>query len=145
MKLFRYKNFESLFNWDRESEISVSELKSYVDDIMIDLKDDEFSYKLTINNWRKVPNDDDMVKWLNIEISLNDIFKISDIDGSIMLLINFLKTQNIYPAENSELLKLCFKNNSIKSDDDYRDIFKNPISKIPGTLKSYSYNLTLHQ
>lgn len=137
----KYKNFESKLEWPEESDLTYGELKSDISELMLSLTDEDFEYKLVVNNWRKDPNDDDLVRWVSIELTKHSKWKISDIDKDIFKIVMYLKNWNILPIGNKYTDKdYVFNKKSIHFKDDM-DIYRNRISRVAGSSNTYSYDI----
>lgn len=141
MKLLNYKKFESKLEWPEESNLTYGELKSDISELMVSLTDEDFEYKLVVNNWRKEPSDDDLVRWVSIELTKHSKWVISDIDKDFFTIIMYLKSWNIFPIGNKYTTKdyVSIKKSIYFNDD--MDIYRNHISRVAGTSNTYSYDI----
>lgn len=131
--LSNFKIFES-------NSIKASDIKYDLEDILLDLVDNGFSYKIHINDWSKsyksIP-DDSNVNWISIEISKKGDWNLNDIDESIIRLVTFLTTYNLHPLfePNPDLdMETALISN-------HSDKFRNRLHKIAGTTDTYSYDI----
>jgi hypothetical protein len=147
MKLLNYKNFESKFLknvteiWPDESDLTYGELKSDISELMMSLTDEDFEYKLVANNWRKEPSDDELVRWVSIELTKHSKWVISDIDKDFFPIIMYLKSFNIFPIGNESITKDYVSNKKSIYFKDDMDIYRNRISRVAGTSNTYSYDI----
>jgi len=135
--LDKFKIFES-------NETLVSEIREDIEDILIDLVDVGFSYKLFINDWKKDYKSlsaENKVNWVSVEIIKQGEWDLNDIDDYIIRLVTFLSTYNLYPLfePNPDL------NMETALISNHSDKFKNRLHKVAGTTDTYSYDIQFHK
>lgn len=135
--LDKFKIFES-------NETLVSEIREDIEDILIDLVDVGFSYKLFINDWKKDYKSlsaENKVNWVSVEIIKQGEWDLNDIDDYIIRLVTFLSTYNLYPLfePNPDL------NMETALISNHSDKFKNRLHKVAGTTDNYSYDIQFHK
>ena len=135
--LDKFKIFES-------NETLVSEIREDIEDILIDLVDVGFSYKLFINDWQKDYKSisaENKVNWISVEIIKQGEWDLNDIDDYIIRLITFLSSNNLYPLfePNPDLnMKTALISN-------HSDKFRNRLHKVAGTTDTYSYDIQFNK
>lgn len=135
--LDKFKIFES-------NETLVSEIREDIEDILIDLVDVGFSYKLFINDWQKHYKSisaENKVNWVSVEIIKQGEWDLNDIDDYIIRLVTFLSTYNLYPLfePNPDL------NMETALISNHSDKFKNRLHKVAGTTDTYSYDIQFNK
>jgi len=135
--LSNFKIFES-------KETLVSDIREDIEDILIDLVDYGFSYKLSINDWKKYYKSlsgENKVNWVSIEIIKQGEWGLNDIDDYIIRLVNFRSTYNLYPLfePNPDL------NMETALISNYSDKFRNRLRKVAGTTDTYSYDIQFNK
>ena len=135
--LDKFKIFES-------KETLVSDIREDIEDILIDLVDDGFSYRLFINDWQKdykSLSGENKVNWVSIEIIKQGEWGLNDIDDYIIRLVTFLSTYNLYPLfePNPDL------NMESGLISNHSDKFKNRLHKVAGTTDTYSYDIQFNK
>lgn len=135
--LDKFKIFES-------NETLVSEIREDIEDILIDLVDVGFSYKLFINDWQKDYKSlsaENKVNWVSVEIIKQGEWDLNDIDDYIIRLVTFLSTYNLYPLfePNPDL------NMETALISNHSDKFKNRLHKVAGTTDTYSYDMQFNK
>ena len=134
-----FKIFES-------NQTIVSDIREDIQDILVDLVDDGFSYNLHINDWNKnykLLPDNIEVNWVSVEISKKGNWNLNDIDDYIIRLVTFLNSHNLYPLfePNPDL------NMETALISNHSDKFKNRLHKVTGTTDTYScsYDIQFHK
>jgi hypothetical protein len=120
--------------------VKVSDIKYDLEDILLDLKDNNFEIKININDWNKnyksIP-DESKVNWISIEISKKGDWDLTDIDEYIIQVVNFLSINGLYPLFepniNSNMETALISNHA--------DKFKNRLHKVAGTTDTYAYDI----
>ncbi len=121
-------------------ESIVSDVKYDLQDILIELVDEGFKYKIHINNWNKnykLISDNSVIKWISLEISKEGDWNLKDIEDCIARVVEFLSTKGLYPLfdpkPQTSLDSILISNSS--------DIFKNRMHKVAGTTNTFAYDI----
>lgn len=152
-KIKTFKIFESTEDLrtieSKENHIVVSDVRYEVEDILLELEDEGFKYKIHINDWNKnykLISDNSIINWLSIEIYKEGNWDLKDIEVCIARIVEFLSTKGLYPLfdrqggycivdpkPQSNLNSILISNSS--------DIFKNRMRKVPGTNNIFAYDI----
>jgi hypothetical protein len=124
----------------KENHIVVSDVRYVLEDILLELVDEDFKYKIHINDWNKnykLISDNSVIKWLSIELSKEGDWDLKDIEDYIARVVEFLSTKGLYPLFDPK------PQNNLNSIliSNYSDIFKNRIRKVPGTTNTFVYDI----
>lgn len=116
----------------------ISDIKYDLKDILLELEDDNFKYDIVINDWnRSSNNDQDIVKWISLSINKEGNWNLSEIEDSLIRVVEFLSLKGLYPLFDPKpqtgLETILISNHA--------DIFKNRMHKIPGTQNTYGYDI----
>ena len=118
----------------------VSDIKYDLQDILLELVDEGFEYKININDWNKnykLISDDEVVKWVSLEISKKGDWNLSHIEDYLIRVVEFLSLTGLYPLfdpkPQTDLDTILISNTS--------DIFKNRMRKVAGTNNTFSYDI----
>lgn len=135
--LSNFKIFES-------NSVKVSDIKYDLEDILLELTDGGFEYKIHINDWSrnyKSISDDSEINWVSVEISKKGNWNLNDIDEQIIRMVDFLSTNGLFP--------LFEPNPKINTEtaliSAYSDKFKNRLHKVAGTTDTYSYDIQFNK
>jgi hypothetical protein len=115
-----YKIFESS---------NLQRIKQTCEDILLELKDDGFEYKIIINDWIDDINIDEDINWINIDVS-KDCPDVSDLD--------------LYWKEARDVFERLSNYLSSEGLEKYwtRDKTSRGFTKVPGTRSTYSLDIT---
>jgi hypothetical protein len=118
----------------------VSDIKYDLQDILIELVDENFKYQININDWNKnykLINDNEVVKWLSLEISKEGDWNLTEVEDYLMRVVEFLSLKGLYPLFDPKpqtgLNTILISNHS--------DIFKNRMHKVAGTTNTFAYDI----
>jgi hypothetical protein len=116
----------------------ISDIKYDLKDILLELEDDNFKYDIVINDWnRSINNDQDIVKWISLSINKEGNWNLSEIEDSLIRVVEFLSLKGLYPLFDPKpqtgLETILISNHA--------DIFKNRMHKISGTQNTYVYDI----
>jgi hypothetical protein len=124
----------------KENHIVVSDVRYVLEDILLELVDEDFKYKIHINDWNKnykLISDNSVIKWLSLELSKEGDWDLKDIEDYISRIVEFLSTKGLYPLfdprPQTSLNSILISNSS--------DIFKNRMRKVPGTTNTFAYDI----
>jgi hypothetical protein len=124
----------------KENHIVISDVRYVLEDILLELVDDGFKYKIHINDWNKnykLICDNSVIKWLSIELFKEGDWNLKDIEDYIARIVEFLSTKGLYPLfepkPQTSLNSILISNSS--------DIFKNRMHKVPGTTNTFAYDI----
>lgn len=140
LNFYLITNESKLFESKKHKPL-VSDVKYELEDILLELKDEEFEYDIKINNWSmnyKNIDDNSEVNWLNLEIKKDGEWDLTHIDEYIIRVIVFLSSKGINPLfdPNPDInMKTAIKTPNT-------DKFKNMLGFIPALGKGmYKYDI----
>ena len=111
----------------------VSDIKYDLQDILLEIVDDGFKYEIVINDWGKhykLISDDEIVKWIYLEVLKKGDWDLTDIEETLIRVVEFLSLKSLYPM----LEPIPQKNLDTILTSNRSDIFKNRMYKLPNTF-----------